>query len=51
MLFINTVACFGGSGIQERVDVYGWIYPEHGSPGVISFRTPASYPDTIYDLQ
>ena len=51
MLFINTVACFGGTGISERVDVYGWIYPEHGSPGVISFRTPASYPDTIYDLQ
>ena len=51
MLFINAVACFGGTGITERVDVYGWIYPEHGSPGVISFRTPASYPDTIYDLQ
>ena len=51
MLFVNTVACFGGTGIRERADVYGWIYPEHGSPGVISFRTPASYPDTIYDLQ
>ena len=51
MLFVNAVACFGVDGISERVDVYGWIYPEHGSPGVISFRTPASYPDTIYDLQ
>jgi flagellin FlaB len=51
MLFVNTIACFGGTGILERVDVYGWIYPEHGAPGVISFRTPASYPDTIYDLQ
>jgi len=51
MLFVNTIDCFGGSGISERIDVYGWIYPEHGSPGVISFRTPASYPDTIYDLQ
>ncbi len=51
MLFINTIACFGGTGILERSDVYGFIYPEHGSPGVISFRTPASYPDTIYDLQ
>ncbi len=51
MLFVNTIACFGGTGISERADVYGWVYPEHGAPGVISFRTPASYPDTIYDLQ
>jgi hypothetical protein len=27
------------------------VYPEHGSPGVISFRTPSSYSDTVYDLQ
>jgi len=49
MLFVDTEACF--SKIQERTDVFGYIYPEHGSPGVISFRTPSSYSDTIYDLQ
>jgi flagellin FlaB len=51
VLYIDTIACFGGDGIAERTDVFGWVYPEYGSPGVISFRTPASYTDTIYDLQ
>jgi len=52
MLFVDAAACFTtNSGIEERVEVFGFIYPEHGSPGVISFRTPASYSDTIYDLQ
>jgi len=49
MLFVDTDACF--SKIQERTDVFGYVYPEHGSPGVISFRTPSSYSDTVYDLQ
>ena len=49
MLFVNTDACFGKIG--ERTDVFGYIYPEHGAPGVISFRTPSSYSDTVYDLQ
>ena len=52
MLIVNAAACFTtNSGIEERTDVVGFIYPEHGSPGIISFRTPASYSDTIYDLQ
>jgi len=51
MLFIDTIACFGGTGIGERKDVTGYIYPEHGSPGVISFRTPSSYSDYVYKLQ
>jgi len=51
MLFVDTAACFGGTGIGERTEVFGYIYPEHGSPGVISFRTPASYSDIVYDLQ
>jgi flagellin FlaB len=51
VLYIDTIACFGGDGIAERTDVFGWVYPEYGSPGVISFRTPASYTDTLYDLQ
>jgi flagellin FlaB len=49
MLFIDADACF--SKIGERTDVTGYVFPEHGSPGVISFRTPSSYSDTVYDLQ
>ena len=49
MLFVDAHACF--NKIQERTDVFGYVYPEHGSPGVISFRTPSSYSDTVYDLQ
>jgi flagellin FlaB len=51
MLFVDAAACFPANGIAERTDVFGYIYPEHGSPGVISFRSPASYSDTVYDLQ
>ena len=51
VLFVNTIECFGGTGIVERSDVFGSIYPEYGSPGVISFRTPSSYNDLIFDLQ
>jgi flagellin FlaB len=50
MLFIDLGTCFGGE-VAERVDIFGYIYPEHGSPGVIAFRTPSSYSDTVYDLQ
>jgi len=51
ILTVDATACFGGTGLAERTDVFGYIYPEHGSPGVIAFRTPASYSDTIYTLQ
>ncbi len=51
MLFIDLEECFAGNGITTRTDVFGFIYPEYGSPGVIGFRTPASYSDTVYDLQ
>jgi flagellin FlaB len=51
MLFVDTDACFGSNGINTRTDVFGYIYPEFGSPGVISFRTPASYNDVVYKLQ
>jgi len=40
-----------GSEIAERTDVFGRVIPEVGSPGIISFTTPASYNDVIYDLQ
>ena len=41
---------FGG-GIGERTDIYGQVIPEIGSPGIVSFTTPASYSNTVYDLQ
>jgi flagellin FlaB len=50
MLFVDAGTAFGAE-IPERTDVFGFIYPEHGSPGVISFRTPASYSATVFDLQ
>jgi len=40
-----------GREIPERTDVFGRVIPEVGSPGIISFTTPASYNDAIYDLQ
>ena len=42
--------CFSGE-ISERTDVFGKVIPEVGSPGVISFTTPAAYNDDIFDLQ
>ena len=52
MLFVYSTNCFTiTGGIEERTDVIGYIYPEHGSPGIISFTTPASFSETIYDLQ
>jgi flagellin FlaB len=40
-----------GTRLVERTEVFGRVIPEVGSPGVISFTTPMSYPDIIYDLQ
>ena len=40
-----------GQEIPERTDVFGRIIPEVGSPGIISFTTPASYNDVVFDLQ
>ena len=37
--------------IPERTDMFGRVIPEIGSPGVISFTTPAAYNDGIFDLQ
>ena len=42
-------ACFGAE-IDERTDVFGSVIPEVGSPGMISFKTPAAYNDVIMDL-
>ncbi len=48
LLTMSAGECF--SGLTERTDIWGMVIPESGAPGVFAFRTPASYPDTIYDL-
>lgn len=34
-----------------RTDVFGQVITENGAPGVIAFTTPASYIDTVMQLQ
>lgn len=41
----------GFNSITERTDVWGSVMPEEGAPGIISFRTPASYTENVMDLQ
>jgi archaeal flagellin FlaB len=48
LLTISAGECFGG--LTERTDIWGTIFPESGASGVFAFRTPASYPDTVFDL-
>ena len=48
-LTINCTAAF--SGLDERDDVFGMVIPEDGSPGIISFTTPASFSVAIIELQ
>jgi len=48
LLTISAGECFGG--LIERTDIWGTIFPESGASGVFAFRTPASYPDTVFDL-
>ncbi len=45
---INTTAAFGN--ITERTEVWGMVVAEEGAPGIISFKTPASYTDPVIDL-
>jgi len=51
VLTVDADACFGTNGINVRQEVSGRVIPEIGSPGIIAFTTPASYSDTVYDLQ
>jgi flagellin FlaB len=37
-------------GLTERMDVWGRIIPEQGAPGIFAFRTPASFPATVFGL-
>jgi flagellin FlaB len=49
MLTVNASAIFS-PGIAVRTDMWGNVIPEIGSWGIISFRTPPSYTDEVYDL-
>jgi len=49
ILGLDTSEIFGS--IAERTDIWGTINPEVGSPGVLAFKTPASYNDRVMDLQ
>ena len=52
LLCVDTTQSFSATGgVDERTDIWGIVCPEQGSPGVVSFTTPASYSDNIYDLQ
>jgi len=52
LLCVDTTQSFSATGgVSERIDIWGMVCPEQGSPGVISFTTPASYSENIYDLQ
>jgi len=42
--------CFSG-GIGPRTDIFGQVISEEGAPGIIGFRTPESYTETILELQ
>jgi len=49
VILINTTNCF--SGLGTRTEVFGYIIPEQGISGVISFTTPSAYINTIIELQ
>jgi archaeal flagellin FlaB len=38
-------------GLGPRQDVFGYIIPEEGSPGIIAFHTPESYFEAVMELQ
>jgi flagellin FlaB len=49
ILGVNVSQCFGG--LSPRQDVWGMVVPEDGSPGVINFKCPPSFTDTVVELQ
>ena len=49
VLTVNVTAAF--ADFTNRVDVFGMVIPEEGSPGIISFTTPATFLYDVVDLQ
>ena len=49
ILTLNITKAFGG--FSTRINVVGQVIPEEGSPGIISFTTPAAYNDAVVELQ
>ena len=49
ILSVNVNAAF--SGLSPRDDVWGMVLPEEGSPGIITFRCPASFTQDVIELQ
>jgi len=49
MLSLNTTAIF--NGIPENVNIQGNIIPEEGAWGIIQFRTPSSFANSVLILQ
>jgi flagellin FlaB len=48
-LCVNATNAF--NDIAERIDMWGMVVAELGSPGMIVFQTPASYTTNVIDLQ
>jgi flagellin FlaB len=48
-LCVNATNAF--NDIAERIDMWGMVVAELGSPGIIAFQTPASYTTNVIDLQ
>jgi flagellin FlaB len=46
---VNTTACF--HGIAENVNIQGNVIPENGAWGIILFRTPSTFVNTVCTLQ
>ncbi len=54
MLTVYTHSCFnssGTNGFTERKPIWGGVVPEQGSPGTISFTTPAAFNARVMTLQ
>jgi len=49
MLCVDITTALGA--LSPRTDVFGQVITEDGSPGVIAFTSPASYIDTVIQLQ
>ena len=48
-LCVNATNAF--NDIAERINMWGMVVAELGSPGMIAFQTPASYTTNVIDLQ